>query len=75
MGRLWTPSGHALEYLLPAETIPHGAAGQATLLEFNTGDARLKVDREEAEVPGKIDWHAFPRTLASLSRAAFVGNR
>jgi tRNA (cmo5U34)-methyltransferase len=37
---LWSSAEHALDYLRRADSIPHRAEGEATLLEFVPADAR-----------------------------------
>lgn len=41
---LWPSAEHALEYLRRADTIPHRAEGEATLLEFVPSTARRILD-------------------------------
>jgi tRNA (cmo5U34)-methyltransferase len=59
---LWTSTGHASDYLGRADSIPHRAEGEATLLEFipanprrvldlGTGDGRLLARVKSAMAP------------------------
>ena len=41
---LWSSAQHALEYLRRADSIPHRAEGEATLVEFLPGNAKRILD-------------------------------
>ena len=82
---LWTSTEHALDYLGRADSIPHRAEGESTLLEFipptagrildlGTGDGRLlalvKLDHPEATAVA-ID---FSPAMLEAARSGFAGD-
>jgi tRNA (cmo5U34)-methyltransferase len=83
---LWSSSDHALDYLERADSIPHRAEGESTLLEFipdgtrrildlGTGDGRLlalvKREHPEAEAVA-VD---FSPAMLEAAQRRFAGDR